>query len=373
MQLAGSHPSKRRAWPARVVLAGVALAGGWLLGSFYRALLPPSVPTLEPLGGPNGYEELVRIAGRMNWNAIPFQDVYDSTPATCQAFVADNAERLATIRSALAGPSRCPLEYSSAALAARQLVAIQKMCELARALVAERRARAAAGRPREAAECDLDIVCLGNEVARGGLWVEDLVGTAVYGVAAESLVKDLPALDGDDLEFLIARLQRLAAARESTAAVIEREGVFTMLGYGWLGRATAWADPGFYSQVDDNCLLCRRRSEACFKLILAEAAVRRFRLVTGRWPQSLDELVGEYLHDAPIDPFSGRPLVYRRTPDGFLLYSVGANGVDDGGQRTDYFAATIHGEGDYFIDAPNSGISRPAETATAEPEATGVP
>jgi len=33
----------------------------------------------------------------------------------------------------------------------------------------------------------------------------------------------------------------------------------------------------------------------------------------------------------PIDPFSDKPLVYRRTEDGFILYSVGPNFEDDGG------------------------------------------
>jgi hypothetical protein len=32
-----------------------------------------------------------------------------------------------------------------------------------------------------------------------------------------------------------------------------------------------------------------------------------------------------------MDPFSDKPLVYRRTDDDFILYSVGYNFVDDGG------------------------------------------
>ncbi|MEM6654540.1 MAG: hypothetical protein AAF596_01930 [Planctomycetota bacterium] len=33
------------------------------------------------------------------------------------------------------------------------------------------------------------------------------------------------------------------------------------------------------------------------------------------------------------DIFSNKPLAYRKTPDGYLLYSLGANGVDDGGSN----------------------------------------
>jgi hypothetical protein len=42
--------------------------------------------------------------------------------------------------------------------------------------------------------------------------------------------------------------------------------------------------------------------------------------------------VPEFLSSVPLDPVDGEPLRYRRNGDGtFLLYSVGENGVDDGG------------------------------------------
>jgi hypothetical protein len=38
---------------------------------------------------------------------------------------------------------------------------------------------------------------------------------------------------------------------------------------------------------------------------------------------------------ATIDPFSGEPLKLRRTPQGWAVYSVGENGIDDGGDTED--------------------------------------
>jgi hypothetical protein len=35
------------------------------------------------------------------------------------------------------------------------------------------------------------------------------------------------------------------------------------------------------------------------------------------------------------DVFTGRPFIYRRTPEGFVLYSVGDNLKDDGGRGRD--------------------------------------
>ena len=39
----------------------------------------------------------------------------------------------------------------------------------------------------------------------------------------------------------------------------------------------------------------------------------------------------QYLPAVPLDPFSDKPFIYERRGDGYLLASVGENGVYDGG------------------------------------------
>jgi hypothetical protein len=63
-------------------------------------------------------------------------------------------------------------------------------------------------------------------------------------------------------------------------------------------------------------------------------ACRLYMKNTGRFPENLEALVPEYLAAAPIDPFTGRPLVYRLSADGILIYSLGSNQKDDGGRMT---------------------------------------
>ncbi len=48
----------------------------------------------------------------------------------------------------------------------------------------------------------------------------------------------------------------------------------------------------------------------------------------------LDALVPGILTEVPIDPFTGKPLVYRREGEGFIVYSLGSNQKDDGGRST---------------------------------------
>ncbi|MFN7162438.1 MAG: hypothetical protein ACK4NB_05205 [Fimbriimonadales bacterium] len=68
---------------------------------------------------------------------------------------------------------------------------------------------------------------------------------------------------------------------------------------------------------------------AIMRLVGCTAAVRLYKMRTGKYPQSLEALgLGEMV----IDPFTGAPFKYRVDPKrGFLLYSVGENRTDDGG------------------------------------------
>jgi hypothetical protein len=60
--------------------------------------------------------------------------------------------------------------------------------------------------------------------------------------------------------------------------------------------------------------------------------LRRYYLKEGRWPEQLNELAENGLPAEQLaDLRSGERFVYRRTQNGFVLYSVGANGRDDGG------------------------------------------
>jgi hypothetical protein len=66
------------------------------------------------------------------------------------------------------------------------------------------------------------------------------------------------------------------------------------------------------------------------------AALRAFELEHGRRAATLDELVPDYLPEAPEapeDPYAAGPLRYALVGGDFLLYSVGPNERDDGGSE----------------------------------------
>ena len=63
----------------------------------------------------------------------------------------------------------------------------------------------------------------------------------------------------------------------------------------------------------------------------AALAIQRYRLVAGKIPDMLADLVPTYLNAVPSDPFDGKDLRYEKLGIGFVVYSVGQDLRDDGG------------------------------------------
>lgn len=74
-------------------------------------------------------------------------------------------------------------------------------------------------------------------------------------------------------------------------------------------------------------------AEARRRILIAAIALERYRGKHGSYPNTLTELAPEFLKNPPVDFMDGQPLRYRLTEDGhFVLYSVGLDCVDNGGQ-----------------------------------------
>jgi hypothetical protein len=77
------------------------------------------------------------------------------------------------------------------------------------------------------------------------------------------------------------------------------------------------------------------RSEQVQANLHVAFALAAYRGDQGRYPAKLDELASKYLEAVPGDLFSGKALIYQPSGEGYLLYSVGVNGKDEGGHWFD--------------------------------------
>jgi len=79
-------------------------------------------------------------------------------------------------------------------------------------------------------------------------------------------------------------------------------------------------------------LLSEGTTVAKVRATITALAIERWRLAHhGQLPASLTDLVPRYLPTAPIDPFNGQLLCYKKLTAGYVVYSVGPDFTDDGG------------------------------------------
>jgi len=85
-------------------------------------------------------------------------------------------------------------------------------------------------------------------------------------------------------------------------------------------------------KVLSSCLRRVMNIETLRSMTITAIALKRYHLKHGKYPPDLNALVPEFFPEVPLDPVDGKPLRYKLNSDGtFTLYSVGENGVDDGG------------------------------------------
>jgi hypothetical protein len=87
----------------------------------------------------------------------------------------------------------------------------------------------------------------------------------------------------------------------------------------------------FYSSLTSSELI-EERNRAYRPLVRIGLALAHFHAENRSYPTKLSQLVPKYCKSIPQDPFAERPFRYRKTGDGYRLYSVGWNRRDDGGK-----------------------------------------
>jgi hypothetical protein len=72
---------------------------------------------------------------------------------------------------------------------------------------------------------------------------------------------------------------------------------------------------------------------AHLRVCCAGLAVERYRLAEGKLPASLNEIAPRFIDGVELDPYDGKPLRYKRLDKGYVVYSIGKDGVDNGGKE----------------------------------------
>jgi hypothetical protein len=113
------------------------------------------------------------------------------------------------------------------------------------------------------------------------------------------------------------------------------------------------------------------RAHTTLQLTRVAAALAVYRADHRNYPATLDKLVPAILKGVSIDIYNNSKLIYKRTDHGYLLYSTGENGVDDGGDN--HLMSLIAGRAIENSRDDDPGQPRPEVSQTADDISVIVP
>ncbi len=371
-----------------VLIAAIAVFwGGYGLFVLSRnpspAVFLPSPPPLPPN---NAYRELVAcvtgVKEPSKVDAIAMLPNY-GTLAQKQEVINANRETLRQLREVLGKPATVDQqEYQQGD------PAMYDYRRLARLLIAEAKANEQQGNWGKALDSYLDAFAFFEKVLYGGNSLHLIYHLVAMMELFQAMPSILPQLSAQDAERGARRLEQLLANEYPLEKLLEQDFRVSLTGWQRTVRAQAmrgfrldlpksdlerkmlylpkaplsqaaeqyvqqWLEQArqpYPSQVmvayppplekvaaglvvrqpDEVALMIARHTYTRTRLRLIYTAFRleAYRKARGRYPASLTELGNSpYLRD----PFSNKPFVYRLQGKRYVLYSVGPNGIDDGG------------------------------------------
>jgi hypothetical protein len=313
------------------LIAALVILSPMVLLVLVLVLLASGPSSLPPLPNPNGYDDLIKASAAAVGNAGDYPTLSRESLA---GLVSTNAEALRLLRRGLTNQCLMPMDsaLTNTAGMADQMACMKRLVQL---LAAEGRLRELDGQPADAARSYTDAIRFGNELSRGGVLITYLTGLACEAVGGQPLAKVVPKLSPEQARVVLTALEGVDADRVTLADVLRNERYWvqhqngTRLKFNPIIEAMNWWG---MRQLKERAETRRGRIVAHERLLAVELALRCYRSEQGRAPARLDDLVTNYLARAPEDPFTGKLMIYRPQGTNWLMYSVGPDGVDNGGQ-----------------------------------------
>jgi len=301
------------------------------------------------LPNPNGYDDFLNAAALLTGdvgNASAFD--HDGL----RALVFTNSEALRLLRLGLTRDCSVPTESAMKNFEG-MVTDFQNLRRLVQLLAAEGRLREMDNRLGDAAQCYVDAIHFGRKISRGGFIINRLVGIACEALGDSALSKLAPKLGYQEARPVIAELEKAENGEVTWAEVRRNDKRFAQYQRSKEFNPITWVMTWWQARRTRQLAEMRhKRAAAHLRLLIAELALRCYQSEHGLAPTGLEQLVPKYLQRVPSDPFTGQSLVYRPQSRNWLLYSVGENGVDDGGSPVGRSVSGTVTSGDIFYDSP---------------------
>jgi hypothetical protein len=285
------------------------------------------------------YKELVSVCNECERSiyasTVAKYPEWDKVPsAEQQSVLQQTLPLLDALDAALEKPIRIPLDYSMNGIAVFVFPATSfRSC--ARLVVSHAESKMIL-HPDDALETFLLSEKMGAKLQKGGLFIHSLLGIVSAGKANRGMKVHIASFSSSARERAALEIMKNLNEVDTVETLTDRVRnwsnnkswvtyVQNLIQERFLGIGVIQE---FYSM---DVALARYITDR--RLMILELLLQNYRDEKGIYPESLDEVVNPSYREIASDPFSknGAPFLYRIEDGNFLLYSLGENGVDDGG------------------------------------------
>lgn len=345
-------------WYMKSGLGSLVLAtglAGYVVPPLLLSLQLISVPELPALASDNAYSQVATLSARVadsNFEkAVARFGDWESIPATrlSSIFSAIGVD-LDELSKELQRSIWAPVDFSMENM---PMDDIQNFRTVSKAFVA--RAQLRKGNPIAASDC-LSAIQLGVRTRKGGLLIQHLVGRSCASFGLRTLYFQRDFIDNDTIVRTASQLIELSEELDPIQQVIETERIW-MMRQGWHSHLTVllaeWAGESIISIDVDDLIRQSLQEQTLMHLLAADLALQGYQRRNRRPPDSLQELIPNWLPVIPHDFLAreGSPLQYQRIDGGYLLFSVGLNGIDENGSFMENPLSVLPMDDDLRLDS----------------------
>ena len=304
------------------------------------------------------------------------------------AWLQSNRAAFALFDKAMKTPSMAPIERGNNVIG---FPSYARLRELARIKTIESNARWMRKDYNGALQSGLDTIQMGHDMRRGGVIITDLVGVAIGAIGRSVTHDTVDKLDAKQSKAAARRLDNLLQKRWTLAQTLTEDKSYSQSSWMENFKSKNWRSPQSLMNPENLTILTRfrlytipkqtilddvaatydrdiknaslpylhpgeplaipadpfqqlfsvasrlrftdARDLAGDQLLMFRLALGAYRLENGAYPPALNALAPRYLKSIPIDPFGGgEGWHYKLVGLNYLLYSIGPDGKDNGGQ-----------------------------------------
>ena len=326
-------PNKAKPWRLLiryVALGAVALAALPMSWLYWQMLRQPPIPP-PPIAAVNHFDRIMAISGQLWETYIASQLASDYTgQPRLDRTLADQAIELLATANHLDIPQMENSRRRTRRTARRN--DMQGLPEVLMQLAEQAAAKTDFDRGADYALARVrfgTMLCRGGDTLSAQSGMEQQIGPLLWLVKHDSQCSS--AKRREVLETLVRSLHEC----EDDEILYARGLVFFERNADWQHKLMLIVGIYPVPSAHEYSMELLHHSELWLRSAILVLAIRHYEATENKLPPDLTTLVPDYLPSLPLDPFSIQPFVYRPAGTKFVLYSVGRDCTDNGGQFDD--------------------------------------